>query len=65
MLPSQDSGFTYSSQYVPPATTTYFVQQPVYNPWGGYRSVWYCGGYRHGWYRHSGGFACGRHVCWR
>ena len=62
MLLSQDSGFTYSSQYGPPATTTYFVQQPVYNPWGGYRSGWYGGCYRHGWRRHGGGFACGRHC---
>jgi hypothetical protein len=65
MLPSQDTGFTYSSQYGPPAATYYSVQQPVYNPWVGYGWASYGGWFRHGRFRHQGGFACGRHVCWR
>jgi hypothetical protein len=60
MLPSQESGFTYSSQYAAPAGTYYVVQQPVYYPWAGYRSTCY-GGWHGGWYRHG----CYRHFCWR
>ena len=47
MLLSQDPGFTYSSQYGPPATTYYFVQRPTYNPWVRYHSRWHGGGYVH------------------
>lgn len=65
MLPSQESGFTYSSQYGPPATTTYYVQQPTYNPWVGYRPGWNGGGHRHHWNGHGGGFAGGRSRHWR
>jgi hypothetical protein len=70
MLPSQDSGFTYSSFYGPPAASPYFVQQPVYSPFVSYPLASYGGWYRHGWYghgwgRHYYGFACGRHHCWR
>ena len=52
MLPSQASGFMYSSQYGPPAATYDFVQQPVYNPRGGYRWAWYGGWGRHRWWRY-------------
>jgi hypothetical protein len=70
MLPSQNSGFTYSSYYGPPAATYSLVQQPIYSPWGGYQLASSRGWYRHAWYRHAwygphGGFACGRHYCWR
>ena len=36
MLLAEQPGVSYSSYYVPP-TTTYYVGQPVYAPWGGYR----------------------------
>jgi hypothetical protein len=52
MLPSQDSGFTYSSQYGPPVTTYYYIPQPTYYPWVSYRSGWVGGGYWNGWHRH-------------
>ena len=52
MLPSRDSGFTYSSYYGPPAATYYSVQQPVYYPWCGYRWAWYGGWGRHRWWRY-------------
>lgn len=60
MLPSQDSGFTYSSQYGPPATT-YYVQQPAVgnNPWVGYRPGWHHGGYHQGWNHGHGSWGQG------
>jgi len=57
MLLAEQQGFTYSSYYVPP---TYFVGQPTYYPWVGYRHGWqgyYGGGGR--W--HGGGWYGGGH----
>jgi len=59
MLLAEQQGFTYSPYYVPP-TTTYYVGQPTYNPWVGYRNGWrgqrWYGG---GWYG-GGRFHYGR-----
>jgi hypothetical protein len=65
MLLAEQPGFTYTSYYVPP-TTTYFVGQPTYNPWVGYRHGWqgqhWGGPHWHGGGWHGGGYYRHGHI---